>query len=214
MIVKVIEESGRKTVMRDLHRPVKGQSKGWEHHTLKSLIRLIKRGDEHGKAERLLLVNTEITASRDLWQELETYTVGVIKGNSESTMYTLLKELEKANTYSDLLYLFDKETPKLSILTFFDIYKENVALNTPINKLRNILKKSLPEGFLQTRTRIFSYQTLRRMYHQRKYHKLEWWDDFFSELIPQLKEKVLVLETWDLKEHHKNLIVNQNRENT
>ena len=205
MIVKVIEESGRKTVMRDLHRPVKGQSKGWGNHTLKSLIRLIKRGDEHGKAERLLQVNTEISAPRFIWQELDTYNVGVIKGNSESTMYTLLKELESAKDWTYLLPLFYSGGNSKSVKTLFDTYKA-VKHTLKKDRLRVLMKSILPEGFLQTRTRIFSYQTLRRMYHQRKYHLLPWWNEFFSELIPQLKEKVLVLETWDLKEHHRKLI--------
>lgn len=209
MIVKVIEESGRETVMRDLHRPVKGQSKGWENHTLKSLIKLIRRGDEHGKAERLLQVNTEITAPRFIWQELDTYNVGVIKGNSESTMYTLLKELEEVKQSGNIvkfMQMFDKNTPVISVETLLEVYKR--ASEEFDNRiLRVIIKEALPEGFLQTRTRIFSYQTLRRMYHQRKYHKLEWWDDFFSELIPQLKEKELIKATWNLKDNHRNLLL-------
>ena len=202
-IVKVIEEFGRKTVMRDIHRPVKGKSKGWENHSLQTLIRLVKKGDEHGKAERLLLVSLEITAPRYIWQEFDTYTVGVIKGNSESTMYTLLKELEKARYSTDLEYLFCIDTPVYAMDMMFDLYK-NLKGIYPKNKLRKIIKASLPEGFLQTRTRIISYQTLRRMYHQRKNHLLPWWDEFFTELLPQLREKELILATWNLKPKHKN----------
>lgn len=205
MKVEVIEEMGRKSVMRDFHKPMKIKSRGWKRHTLKSLIKAIKKGDDHGKSERLLLVSLEITAPRDVWHELETYTVGVIKGSSESTMYTLLKELDRARSDVDLVPLFHKDTPFNSIKTFFKIY---LSLEGVSNKSkRTILKKALPEGFLQARTRVFTYQTLRRMYHQRKYHLLPWWNEFFSELIPQLKEKELILETWDLKDNHRNLLL-------
>ena len=204
MIVEKIEESGRKTVMRDIHRPIKGKSKGWDNHSLQTLIKLIKRGDEHGKAERLLLVNLEITAPRYIWQEFDTYNVGVIKGNSESTMFTLLKELEN-NDVESILELFDNDAPFAPIETLIKVY-ENSKKVLSKDRLRLNIKTSLPESFLQTRTRIISYQTLRRMYNQRKNHKLEWWNDFFVELIPQLNEKELILETWNLKAYHKNIL--------
>ena len=192
--------------MKDIHRPVKGQSKGWEDHSLQTLIKLIKRGDEHGKAERLLLVSLEITAQRFIWQEFDTYNVGVIKGNSESTMYTLLKELENARgDWMKVSYLFTKETPILSIKTLIKLYEENKH-RIDKNELRVIIKSALPEGFLQTRTRVISYQTLRRMYNQRKNHLMPWWDAFFTQLLPQLNEKQLLCETWGLKERHEDLI--------
>ena len=44
------------------------------------------------------------------------------------------------------------------------------------------------------------------MYHQRKYHKNPWWNNFFTELIPQLEEQELIEATWDLKDEHRKLI--------
>ena len=198
MIVKKIEECGKLSVQEAIHLPVNGKSKGWEDHTLKTLIRLIKKGDEHGKSERLLLVSLKITAPRYIWQELDTYTVGMIPGSSTSTMYTLLNTLEKAEKYNDLIELFEENTDYYVISTFFNTYQYWKDEKNK-NELINYLKKVLPEGFLQTRVRKFTYQTLRRMYNQRKNHRLEWWKNFFHELIPQLNEQLLIKETWDIK---------------
>jgi hypothetical protein len=197
MIVKKIEESGRLSVQEAIHLPVNGISKGWENHTLISLIRLIKKGDEHGKAERLLDVSLLITAPRYIWAELDTYTVGVTPGSSSSTMYTLLKELDAVNNYKDLISLFDTKTDLVVIENFYNLYLEMKKIYGGKNILNNKIKAALPEGFLQTRVRKFSYQTLRRMYHQRKNHRLQWWHDFFDELKKQLNEQTLIIETWD-----------------
>ena len=84
--VEIILETGKEAVMRAIHLPVGGTSKGWENHSEKTLIKMIKRGDEHAKTERLLIVYLGINAPRYIWSELDTYTVGVIPGSSESTM--------------------------------------------------------------------------------------------------------------------------------
>ena len=190
-IVKVIEECGRKTVMRDIHRPVKGVSKGWENHSLQTLIRLVKKGDEHGKAERLLLASLEITAPRYIWQEFDTYTVGVIKGNSESTMYTLLKELERAKYSTDLEYLFYIDTPVYAMDMIFDLYKmlmgdyqKQVSLipkanlmelrfedfeKEPVRHLEIIYKDLLQEDFGRVKNIFTKHFEANKDYHKNSY---------------------------------------------
>ena len=77
----------------------------------------------------------------------------------------------------------------------FDRYRgewKNYGNNRRIEEI----KKNLPEGFLQTRVRAFSYQTLRRMWNQRKDHRLSWWSKFFKELKPQLQHQNIIKETW------------------
>ena len=51
------------------------------------LSTLVKRGDEHSKAIRGLIVYAEINAPRYLWQELDTYKVGAERLSSASTMH-------------------------------------------------------------------------------------------------------------------------------
>lgn len=40
------------------------------------------------------------------------------------------------------------------------------------------IKEILPTSFIQKRIQVFSYQTLKRIYHQRKNHRLPMWHDF------------------------------------
>lgn len=54
---------------------------------LKLLSVLVKRGDEHSKVIRGLIVYAEINAPRFLWQEIDTYRIGAERLSSESTMH-------------------------------------------------------------------------------------------------------------------------------
>lgn len=101
---------------------------------------LVKRGDEHAKAIRGLMVYAEIEAPIWFYRELETYRIGRERLSCESTMHIDCKglsgeELEKA-------------------------------------------KDQIPMGKVQKTVDMFSYQCLRRIYHQRKNHRLPMWHDF------------------------------------
>lgn len=55
------------------------------------------------------------------------------------------------------------------------------------------MKSELTEGTLQKRVQMFSYQTLRRIYFQRRNHRLPMWHEFcsFIEILPFAKEFIL-----------------------
>lgn len=120
------------------------------------LSTLIKRGDEHSKCIRGLLVYAEINAPRYFWQEMVTYEVGAIKLSSESTMHIQGKGLST----EELVRMKDK----------------------------------LEEGTMQKRIEAFSYQTLRRIYKQRRNHRLPHWQEFtkWIESLPFAKELILI----------------------
>lgn len=104
------------------------------------LSTLIKRGDEHAKAIRGLIVYAEIEAPVWFYREIETYRIGRERLSSESTMHIDCKglsgeELEKA-------------------------------------------KDEIPMGKIQKTVDMFSYQALRRIYFQRRNHRLPMWHDF------------------------------------
>lgn len=101
---------------------------------------LIKRGDEHGKCIRGVVVYAKITAPRYWWQEMDTYIVGVTSLGSNSTMHQQGKGLDT-----------------------YDLVK---------------MKENLPESTMQTRIKMISYQTLRRIYLQRRNHRLPQWHIF------------------------------------
>lgn len=118
------------------------------------LSTLVKRGDEHSKCIRGLIVYAEITMPRFMWVEMDTYRVGAERLSSESTMHIQGKGLST------------EELVKM--------------------------KSELKEGTMQKRIQMFSYQTLRRIYFQRRNHRLPMWHDFCSwiESLPYAKELI------------------------
>lgn len=117
---------------------------------------LIKRGDEHAKTVRGIMVYAEIDAPRFWWQEMDTYRVGTDRLSSESTMHIQGKGMST------------EELVKM--------------------------KSELTEGTMQKRVQVFSYQALRRIYIQRRNHRLPHWHKFCAwiESLPFAKELILV----------------------
>ena len=107
---------------------------------MKLMSTLVKRGDEHSKVLRGLIVYAEISAPRFWWVEADTYRIGSERLSSESTMHIQGKGLST------------EELVKM--------------------------KSELKEGTIQKRIQYFSYQTLRRIYFQRRNHRLPMWHDF------------------------------------
>ena len=117
---------------------------------------LIKRGDEHAKVVRGIVVYAEIEAPVWFYRELETYRFGRERLSCESTMHIECRglggeELEKA--------------------------KDEISM-----------------GHIQKTADMFSYQTLRRVYIQRRHHRLTMWHDFcrWIESLPFAKQLILV----------------------
>lgn len=117
---------------------------------------LVKRGDEHAKVVRGIMVYAEINAPRYMWQEIDTYVVGMIPLSSESTMHIQGRGMS------------EEELIKM--------------------------KNDLPEGTMQKRVRAYSYQCLRRIYYQRKGHRLPHWREFcqWIEGLPLSKELITI----------------------
>lgn len=61
---------------------------------LQLLSTLVKRGDEHAKCLRGMVVYAEITMQRFMWQEMDTYHVGTDRLASESSIHIQGKGLE------------------------------------------------------------------------------------------------------------------------
>lgn len=123
---------------------------------LKLLNALVKRGDEHAKVLRGVVVWTEITAPIYWWWDLETYKVGHERLMSGSTM--------------------NKECKGLTG-----------------EELQRV-KGEIPFGREITKIDYFSYQTLRRIYYQRRTHRLPEFKQFcdWIETLPLAQELILV----------------------
>ena len=107
---------------------------------MKLMSTLVKRGWEHSKVLRGLVVYAEISAPVWLYRELETYRIGRERLSSESTMHIECKGLSG-------------------------------------EELENA-KDAIPMGHIQKTVDMFSYQCLRRIYFQRRNHRLPMWHDF------------------------------------
>ena len=101
---------------------------------------LVKRGDEHGKVVRGIIVWAQIEAPIWFYRELETYKIGRERLSCESTMHCECKGLSG-------------------------------------EELENA-KDAIPMGHIQKTVDWFSYQTLRRIYIQRRNHRLPMWHKF------------------------------------
>ena len=176
MQIRTLEISGFRSVLKALRLPygkecrsktsfsfdnignqVKGDYSADINETdLLLLSTLVKRGDEHSKCLRGLIVYAEINAPRYWWAEADTYRVGTDRLSSESSMHIQGKGLST------------EELVKM--------------------------KSELTEGTMQKRIQMFSYQTLRRIYFQRRNHRLPMWHDFCSwiESLPFSNELIMI----------------------
>lgn len=173
--IKALEISGFRSVFEALRLPfgkecrsetsfffdqIENQVKG--HYNVKIndkdltlLSTLVKRGDEHAKAIRGLIVYAEISAPVWFYRELETYKVGRERMSSESTMHIECKGLSGEEL--------------------------------------EMAKDRIPMGHIQKTVDWFSYQTLRRIYFQRRNHRLPMWHDFcdWIKTLPFAEELIL-----------------------
>lgn len=150
--VIMVDEEG----VVDDNNIITGTSVKFDPKDLHLMSTLIKRGDEHAKVVRGIMVWVEIDAPRYWWQEADTYRVGTDRLSSESTMHIQGQGMS------------EEELVKM--------------------------KSELTEGTMQKRVQVFSYQTLRRVYYQRKNHRLPEWRAFceWIESLPYAQELILI----------------------
>lgn len=139
---------------------------------------LVKNGDEHAKSARLINVTASISAPLFWWSEENTYTAGVTRGCSESTIHTLKKESISNENFEYPLYESELDQIQDSI--------DHESIE--------IIKNRLPCGYLQTRVINYNYQTLRRIWLQRRDHKLPQWKIFIDwiKTLPLANELILI----------------------
>ena len=197
MQIKTIEISGFVSCFNTLRKPYKKECRSYAYfkhnldlrgvhfnstcnihpNDLKLLQRLIKNGDEHSKAIRLINVTAEIQAPLFWWSEMDTYEVGVVNGCSESTIHTLKNEKLTDNN-------FENPVGEFTLNGLQRLIDEDFSIE--------VIKGALPSGYLQTRDINFSYQTLARICKQRKNHKLPQWRVFcdWVETLPMAAELI------------------------
>lgn len=173
----------------------------WEigENDMKLAHNLLKGGDEHAKFMRMIHVAVDVDMPRYWWSEADTYHFNT--KNSCSTMHKLLNNDNPITLDMFVICDEDKEWWESTVSYLEKLRQEYKSIqvttkNTEeMNRLLVRAKRMLPEGFLQMRTWDTNYAELRKMYFQRRHHRLkeEWVDTFckWVETLPYAKELIM-----------------------
>ena len=154
--------------------------------------KLSKAGTDHRKFMRMMPVYVRITAGHTWWAEFDTYKVGTVR-NSCSKMH-------KIHIMGFELDSFDHEgIDEVGEVAVETLDKVRATLTWLAKKFNETKEKKywraiielLPMGFHLTANVMLNYEVLANIYHSRKNHKLEEWQEFcewieslpYSELI-------------------------------
>lgn len=155
--------------------------------------RLQKAGPEHCKHLRMIQAWADITAPFYWWKQLDTYRFGVEKVSC-STMHKLTSrpltvddfEMDGEPTKHDLVIID-------TLNEYIDFIRSSTEPDDEKQTAWRTLVRILPEGYLQTRTVMFSYAALRNIYKQRKGHKLKEWE-LFRQWVESLPESWMITD--------------------
>lgn len=159
--------------------------------------KLAVAGSDHGKFLRMITVTADITAPLYWYKEYDTYKVGTV-ANSCSTMHKIAAKEFTLDDFSHEHLLNHAES--------YNGYVSTAILESIIgalNEFRELYLKTknkvywwqliqlLPSSYNQRRTVQLNYAVLKNIYHARKGHKLDEWNQFcqwieglpYSELI-------------------------------
>jgi hypothetical protein len=146
--------------------------------------KLSKAGGCHRKHLRFIMVWSDWTLPRFVWQQVDTYSH--ITQLSCSTMHTLLNSPIISNMFDDPTVISQNS------LMWLEIYRKQK------DKIK--LKHALPEGFLQKRTICTNYETLYNVKLQRENHELPQWHTI-CKWIDNLPYFLLLTNLSPMEEH-------------
>ena len=164
--------------------------------------KLIASGaDSHSKFLRQIFVSMNITAPLYFFKEFDTYKIGTTS-NSESTMHTLSKRPITKECFSfDGLY--ENHIDECSIIQKTLMDDVEIIINiceglrqdyveTGDKVFWRSLIQLLPSSWNQMRHWTANFQVLRKIYIDRRFHKLQEWKDFCTEIekLPYGKELI------------------------
>ena len=142
----------------------------------------------HNKFLESIMVWIEAELPRYIWQEFDTYRVGITK-QSESTIHNILKDNIAIDDF-DINFLLENIPNHYTIvlkniIESFIIFTEMVkgSKDLSIIEKKMLIKTLLPESFLQKRIICVNYKTLRNIIIQRKDHQLIQWNFICEKII-------------------------------
>ncbi len=146
----------------------------------------------HDKFLQQVPLLVDIQFPRYMWQEFDTYRIGVSK-QSESTMHTLTKDdlgpddFELGSEWYASKYVVHKAFKAFNVFMDCrdDILKSKVEGEINETECREALKAILPESFLQWRRVGLNYAVLKTIYSQRISHRNKQWRGFLNYMIEE-----------------------------
>ena len=144
----------------------------------------------HDKFLQSIPFLVDVSMSRSMWQEMDTYRIGVSK-QSESTMHTLTKDNLSRSDFELDINLVESETVleyASRMINYFFVLRAEILVEREAGRIseticRESLKKIIPETFIQKRRMSLNYAVLKTMYVQRKNHRNKEWKYFFNHLM-------------------------------
>lgn len=140
--------------------------------------KLIKRGSEHRKFLRQIMIWVNFTLPRYVWQELDTYKVATVR-NSCSTMNKLGSRDLIQGDFQQPISESSLEDLNVLVRTLRNAKQESGDVKAARGKLKN----DLPEGFLQMASYMFNYETALSVLLQRSNHRLPEWNIDFGDSL-------------------------------
>lgn len=159
---------------------------------LNLLKRLRKAGTDHRKYLRMIPVWMDITAPLYWWSEYDTYKVGTV-ANSCSKMHKIhAKEFTLSDFSIEHLSEDVIDKPFKDIINCLNFFRELYNQNKDKSDWWQMIQL-LPSSYNQKRTVFLNFEVLLNMYHARKNHKLDEWQEFCKtvEEIPLFKKLCL-----------------------
>lgn len=159
---------------------------------LKLAKSLTRAGSSHCKYLRDIIVSFDLVASFNFWKQFDTYCVGVTK-NSCSTMHKITSKPIEDEDFCNL-GLREKDIAKRRewIEYLQEVYDDETLSDT---EKTIILSNMNLLCYEQRRTVTLNYEVLRRLYNERRFHKLENWKWLCNEIIinfPYFKELCII----------------------
>lgn len=158
---------------------------------LRLMTKLTKAGQPHRKFLRQIMVSMDITTNATVWQEFDTYKVGVTR-NSCSKMHKIhVKEFER----DDFSHEGISEVGGHTEFVFDMVIKELEHLRKLFNethekKYWRAIIDLLPMGYNMKATITLNYEVLLNMWTYRRGHKMFEWVLFceWVETLPHFRE--------------------------
>ena len=157
--------------------------------------KLVKAGSDHSKFMRMITVTCDITAPLYWWKEFDTYKVGTVR-NSCSTMHKIMEKEFTLDDFSHEHMTSHNNALLRDIVDDLNAYRNRYISSKETDGMKPKdwwwqIIQLLPSSYNQRATLMLNYEVLANIYHSRKNHRLDEWQEFckwietlpYSELI-------------------------------